>query len=373
MGMMTQARRRLALVLFAALAIPAAAMPFLPVRTVSQAENRSLARPPAWPSTLEEWRTAPRAIDAFVADHFGFREPLLHAGAALRETLGGQAASAKAVAGKSGWMFLTEGLLRSTGQEVDPARAADYAAFVCEAAGRLKAGGAQVAFSLAPSPAGIYPEAAPDWAGPAKRPTEYDLVLAGVRRCGVEAVDLRPVMVAAKGAGQAYRRLDSHWTLRGSLAAYDSLVEAFDRPDWRIDPASLRWGFADLDNGDLPRLAGQDARVEHVEIHDRTALPPGARKTPLAGLTYAAAQPFLVETGKPGPTVLIVGDSFTADPLPPYFAPFAGRVAWAHQDKCRFDWRIVDRVKPDYVLILPAEREAVCDGARPEGFPALAK
>lgn len=366
--MMSPPRRPLALILLALLLIPALAAPFLPRQTISRAENRVLAPAPTAPRTLEDWRGLPKAIDAFVGDHFGFREPMMQAGGALKRKLGGEVGPAEAVDGRDGRMFLSEGLLRSTGQEVDPARVADYAAFVCAFDARLRAQGIRMVFGLGPSPAGVFPEAAPEWALPVKQPGEYEMILQRTRACGVATVDLKAALIAAKGTGQLYRTHDSHWSLRGSLLAYDRMVEALGRSDWVIAPETLKWRVTPLANGDLPRLAGRDPVTEDVEIHGRTDLPPGAVRTPLADLQAKLGQPFVVETGRPGPGVLVIGDSFTADPMPPYFAPFVGRVAWIHQDKCGFDWRVIERVKPDYVVLLPAEREAGCRG-RPLGWP----
>jgi hypothetical protein len=364
--LMTRPRRVLILAVLAVLVAPVIAMPFVPFKTVSLGENRRLAPAPALPTTAGEWRKLPRVLDAWLADHFGFRDPLMQAAGELQRKLGGEGAAATAVTGKSGQMFLVDGLLRSTGQELDPARAADYAAFVCEAKARLP--GVTVVASLAPSPAEIEPDLAPDWAGPPKSPTEYDLILKGLAQCKVTSVDLRPSLRAARAEGQVYRQLDSHWSLRGSLVAYNQIVGVMGRPGWRIDPKALSWGVVALDNGDLPRLAGQPQATERVEIHDATALPPGVARAPIPGLVSRSAPAFLIDTGKPGPTVLIVGDSFTADAMPPYFAAHVGKLAWVHEDRCAFDWRVVARVKPDYVVFLPAAREAVCGGARPAHF-----
>ncbi len=364
--LMTRRRRYLILAVLAVLIAPVLAMPFAPFKTVSLQENRRLAPAPTMPTTVSEWRKLPRVLDAWLADHFGFRDPLMQAASKLQRKLGGEGAAAAAVTGRGGQMFLVDGLLRSTGQEVDAARAADYAAFVCEAKAKLP--GVKLVASLAPSPAEIEPDLAPDWAGPAKSPTEYDLILADLAQCGVAAVDLRPVLRAARAEGQVYRQLDSHWSLRGSLMAYDQVVDAMGQPGWRIDPTALSWGVVALDNGDLRRLAGLPQAIEQVQIHDATVLPPGVARAPIAGLEARSAQPFLIETGKPGPTVVIVGDSFTADPMPPYFAAHVGKLAWVHEDRCTFDWRVMALVKPDYIVFLPAAREAVCGGARPAHF-----
>jgi hypothetical protein len=55
--------------------------------------------------------------------------------------------------------------------------------------------------------------------------------------------------------------------------------------------------------------------------------------------------------------------------MPPYFASAVGRFAWIHQQWCGFDWRVFDVVKPDYVIVMPADRWAACSkGRRPHNM-----
>jgi hypothetical protein len=57
---------------------------------------------------------------------------------------------------------------------------------------------------------------------------------------------------------------------------------------------------------------------------------------------------------------------YTQDFMPPYFAAHVGRIAWIHHRWRRFDWTVFDRVEPDYVVFMPADRFASCaKGARP--------
>jgi hypothetical protein len=369
MPLMQKGRRGLALALIVALAIPALSLPLMPAAQRSAAENRMLARAPAAPRTFSQWRTAPRAVDAFIADHFGFREDLIKRGAKLLKQLGGRTSRPLVAEGRNGRLFLNEGLLRSTGWETQPARAADFAAFICEADRRLNARGVPMTFAVAPSPAAIYPEDAPSWAVPAKGPTEYDLILADVRACGVTPVDLRPALRAAKASGQVYWRTDSHWTPRGALAAFDVLVAAMGRPDWRIDPATADWRAVPL-KGDLPRLSDVPAQDELIETTPLMSPPAGYQIVPITGVAAAPENPpTMIETGRPGPTVLVIGDSYAQRYIAYYMARFTGRVAWVHHQKCAFDWRVVDVVKPDQVLILPVDRFADCDsGTRPRNW-----
>ena len=78
----------------------------------------------------------------------------------------------------------------------------------------------------------------------------------------------------------------------------------------------------------------------------------------------------VVTTGKPGPTIMVIGDSFTAGYFPLMLSQHVGRAIWVHHHECGFDWKLIDRLRPDEVWWAPTERFLVCDpGARPIDFP----
>jgi alginate O-acetyltransferase complex protein AlgJ len=387
-ALMRTLRRPLALVVVALLTVPALGMSVADPRQVSRGENRRLAEAPSAPRTSEDWRRLPRALDAYLADHFAFRTPLLAASRRVERALGGRAGGKvaargavfsvistapgtsdaelpKAVTGRGGQMFLVQGLLQSTGQEIDPTRAGDFVDFVCRARDRRATRGIRLLAGMAPSPGEIIPEDAPDWAAPAGRLSEQDLILKGLARCGVDAVDLRPTLISAKPRGRLYRRTDSHWTPLGALLAYDHVVRALGRSEWQVDPSSLTWNPLTTTTGDLPRMLGAPPVPETVAAYDN-ALPAGVQRRALAGLESGGVGPWMAQMRNAGTSVLIIGDSYTdRDYFPPLFARFVARIAWTHMDNCHFDWRVMDRVKPDYVLILPVARNAHCDGDRP--------
>jgi hypothetical protein len=367
--MLSRTTRYLAPLLLGAFALPLLLMPTAAHRTVSEVENRALARAPALPRDHAGWRTLPRKIDAYFADHFAHRDILVRADLRVQKQFGGRPGPAKAVEGKGGWMFLSDGLLESTGQLLNPAQSDDYAAYICDIDGRLRRQGAKVLFTLMPSTGAIYPEYTPDFAGPPRRVTNYDRILSRVRACGVKAIDLRPDLRRAKAQGLVYKRTDSHWTERGSLVAYNAIVTAFGRPDWRYDVAPQTWDSRVISSGGLPALAGLPPRTERVPIHALFNRNETLTRLPIAGLAYTRRAPYLVETDPAGPGLLVVGDSFTVDDMPPLFADRVGRFVWVHQDGCAFDWNAVTTFKPDYVLIAPVEREARCHGRRPLHLP----
>jgi alginate O-acetyltransferase complex protein AlgJ len=365
MALMARPRRLLGVLILTMIAIPGLCIPFQRARIYSAAEYRKLAASPGWPQT-RTWAGWPKSVDRYLGDHFAFREALVKIG---NRTFGRVTGAPPSVLeGGHDRLFLFEGLLASTGHEVDTDAARDYASFACDLTDRLRAMGSRLVVSIAPSPADIYPEDAPDLAVPVYKPTNYDLIMAGLRGCHAAAVDLRPPLRAAKDLGQLYRRTDTHWTALGALIAYNRVVAAMGRPDFAIPPAGVRWTSATLLDGDLPRYAGRSPIPETVMSPDILQLPESARHTTLSGF-HAKLEPSSISSSVSGPTVLIIGDSFTAFYFPAYFAHFVSRVVWMHQEDCRFDWNVVASVKPDVVLLMPTERFARCpEQSRPVNY-----
>jgi len=81
----------------------------------------------------------------------------------------------------------------------------------------------------------------------------------------------------------------------------------------------------------------------------------------------------LITSGKEGPTIMVIGDSFTASYFPAMLSLHAGRAIWVHHHQCAFDWKLIDRFHPDEVWWTPTERFLVCDlGAHPLDFLGVA-
>jgi hypothetical protein len=116
-------------------------------------------------------------------------------------------------------------------------------------------------------------------------------------------------------------------------------------------------------------MAGLEPRPETLPIPESSQRLGGLPRTAVTGASAAAGPPFTIEGGGADQTVLVIGDSFTENPMPPLFLPHVKRFAWAHHEECAFDWAVIDKVKPDLVLIAPAEREVRCRGNRPKHMP----
>ena len=358
-SLLNAGRRFLAVVILALLAAPSLGMLLAPYETRSAPERRVLAPPPAVPTSGQALVLLPRRVDAWFADHFAWRGPLVEAALDADTQVGLKPRSAlQAVRGRGDWLLLYSGLLGATGGETRPAAAARYARFACDLEARTR-GHAQFLFAPAPGPVEIYPEALPDWV-PRGSPTQTDLVLRAASHCGLQPLDLRPALKAAKGLGQLYQHHDTHWTDLGAMLAFDAVAQRLRRP-WGIDPSKAPWRWRVNTDSDLIRLSG-DARLPPEPIPTFAPAPDFAMGPGRLGdLDHGVYKPGF-ESRPPGATVtvLVIGDSYTSDFVAPLFWRAGVALAWVHQAECGFDRRVLDRVRPDVILLMPSSRFAEC-------------
>jgi alginate O-acetyltransferase complex protein AlgJ len=361
--MLNSHRRYFAILAFALLATPLVVglvRPDPPAAILK--EGRYLAPAPTIPAARADWLTLSARIDAFLGDHFGLRQVLIRAHKDLTKPLLGFGNDTVLV-GRDGRLFYLgqEAVQQSAGLIVRDERVSDTVGLLARMNAALKARGIAFLVAVPPNAATIYSDDLPNWAQNRGRRTEYDLLLDGLAARGVRAVDLRPGLEAARSAGPVFYMHDSHWTPRGALAAFNAVVEADGRPDWRLDPGSALGPPEELEGGDLARMLGEDA----TETAEDLTLP--SARTEL--LTANPVSDFVGTLDRPGPTIMVFGDSFTQDYFPRMALQHAGRVVWLEHHKCGFDWKAIDRFRPDEVWWMPNERFLICDpGAEPADF-----
>jgi hypothetical protein len=275
--------------------------------------------------------------------------------------------NADALIGRDGRMFYqgNEMLRQSAGLVLRDGRVAEAADMLDAMRDALGGRGIRFLVAVPPNSSSVYQDDLPIWAQAQGRKTEYDLFLEDLAARGVKTVDLRPALKAVRAEGEAYLLYDSHWTARGALAAFNAVVEADGRPEWRLDAATAL-GPAEVTNErDIARILGlQDEVSEKAET--LTLASPGKDEA----LSEKIMPDHVITTGKPGPTIMVIGDSFTAGYFPLMLSQHVGRAVWIHHHQCGFDWKLIDRFHPDEVWWAPTERFLICDpGVRPIDFP----
>ena len=322
-------------------------------------EGRFLAPAPQMPWSRAAWLGLPRQIDAYLRDHFGLRQALIRAHKDLTKPLLSQG-GAEVLIGRDGRMFYlgSEMVRQSAGLVFRDQKVADSANQLAAMRDALQKRGIAFFVVVLPSTSSIYQDDLPNWAQAHGRKTEYDLFLEDLAARGIKTVDLRPTLRKTASEGKAYLLHDSHWTARGAIAGFNAAVEADSHPDWRVDPGSALGQPQEHKGGDLARMLGVEDDV--VETTEPLALPAVGKDE---NLSHDVMPTHMITTGKPGPTILVVGDSFTASFFPPMLTQHLGRAIWVHYDDsaCSFDWSLIDKYRPDEVWWAPVERALICD------------
>lgn len=330
---------------------------------VSEDEGRTLSPLPGWPRSPTQWNALPRDLDRFVADHFGLRTQLVRAHAALRYAVV-LPTDLRVLIGRDGFLFLNgDGTIeQTTGQLLREPAIATFADRAAELQKRLAATSARLLVAIPPNGSTINRARLPAWAATSPAVSEYDLMIKALAARGVAAVDLRPPLLAANAIHPTYRRTDTHWNRLGAMVAYNRVVEALHQPGWTIDAARVLRGFETVPGGDLARLLAVSASVTDEDaVIDLSPYRPTAL-TPRPIDTQFESGGDLIETGRAGPTVLVIGDSFTRGFWQEYFGLHAGKYIWIHHELCGFALDVVAREAPDIVILAPAERQMFCFG-----------
>jgi hypothetical protein len=361
MGLLAQHRRWWFVIALCILALPAVVQALQPRELVSDREARKLSPAPAFPQNLREMLALPRQLDAFLGDHFGLREPLVRTHALLRYAAVSPP-DLRVVYGRDNFLFFNgDGLMQqSMGLFLRKADIDKFADFAARLQTRLRAKNIQFLVTVPPNSATIMRAQLPVWAAAAPAISEYDLMMQALASRQVPAMDLRIPLRAANVSRQMYRPADTHWNKLGALIAYNAVAEALRRPAWVIDPARVFRGFENVPGGDLARMLGVSADVNDVDANiDLAAYAPLPLKTSAID-TQRDAGGDLTETGRKGPTVLILGDSFTQHYWRQYFALHAGRYIFMHHEYCGFVQNLVEGYHPDIVILAPTERVMFC-------------
>jgi alginate O-acetyltransferase complex protein AlgJ len=335
--------------------------------TLAPDENRALAPLPQFPRSLKDLKGWPGRFDAYLRDHFGFRDAIIRAHTWITQITQSQQGNSLVLLANDGWMFYRgEHMLeQSAGQIMRRASLEHTVDILADMNNLLAARGSKLIVASPPNSATIYFDKIDGWPRHPNEGTEYDVQMGLLTRRNIMAVDLRPVLQAERARGETYLQHDTHWNARGAITAFNAIAAKSGLREWRIDPLIALGPDTRLTGGDLARMLGI---ANYASELDRPFQIADSEK-----VTYSM-DPIVYEMrpkAPRGPTVLIIGDSFTDHRFPPMIAANGGRAIWIHHQFCRFDWQWVEKFRPDQVWYMPTERYFPCDPKRwPQGMPA---
>lgn len=329
-------------------------------------EGRKPAPVPSVPHSLDDLAALPNELDDYLHDHFGLRAQLIGWYAYLAKWLLAEGNQQVLVGRHNRMFYLGEDAVRqSAGLVRRESRVAETADFLAAMRDALSERGIKFLVASPPNAATIYQDDLPRWARSQGQTTEYDLFVADLTARGIKAIDLRPTMWAVRNKSPAYFLYDTHWTPRAALAGFNAIVEADGHSEWHMDADTALTPPTQRQGGDLARMIGVSDAV--AEPSRELALPSGSKVDQLAQPSAS----YVATSDKPGETIMIIGDSFTQGYFAPMLLKYVRRVVWQHHRGCGFDWKLIDRFRPDEVWWMPTERQFLCiPNARPDGFPS---
>ncbi len=366
--MLRHHRRWWVVVVMLLLATPMLAM-LLPLSAASGThdEDRALALPPGLPTTAKDWGSFPRRVDDYLQDHFGLRRILVLANGLIRDNVGN--GNDAVFVGRGGHLYYrSDDTLEQSAGVLNHGRwpwLASTADMLAEMQRILGPKGVKILVASPPNASTMEQRDLPGWARLQTRPTEYDHFLTLLAERGITAIDLRPVLADAARNAKSYYRHDTHWTPYGALRSFDAIAAADGHPDWEVPPSVVKPAARPLAGGDLARLLGVASVLSEPE--QEVDLPATADRRLLRGGQY---QTFVETAPHPGPTIMVIGDSFTDSYFLLPLLQHAGRIVWTHAQLCGFDWRWITQYRPAEIWYMPTERLLPCPpGTRPAGMP----
>lgn len=339
-------------------------------------EGRKLAPPPQLAGDLAELR---RQTDAYVADHFPARRHLITTLNFIRLKLG-VSGSDKVLIGREGWLYYNDGSLLGHARGVERQDEAHARRLLTSLQARVEFLDARDAAYLVVAPPvqeAIYPEFGPPWFR--LDPTRNSRAVADLAQQALPGrlLHLEPALVAAKAAGvTTFSRHDTHWTGDGAYAGYVAIMQALRAQGLQQPTRPLSDFTPNVTDPKRPRdLARMIGVTSFVPIHYRAYADPASprwKTTWLGDGRRDFTAPQVVDTGAAGkPVLLMQRDSFS-NALLPFLTGHFSRVVLTHIDDGFWRPELVDRFKPDFVILEVQEAglTAVLGPAPPPAQPS---
>ncbi len=211
------------------IAIPAVVMFSGDQKSISNEENRKLAKPPKFEPTFHSLQTFPAQFEAYFNDHFGLRSSLVKLYSNILVNIFNKSPKSLVAIGKKGWLFFAgdNELAAFMGYHpIPPETCHRWKQILEDRQNWLAAQGIHYLFVVPPDKSMVYPEYLPDRIQAKQQVSNLEIfntILASDPEFQ-GTVDLRVVLLAAKEKEIVYHKSDTHWNLAGAYAAYSAII-----------------------------------------------------------------------------------------------------------------------------------------------------
>jgi hypothetical protein len=330
--------------------------------TQSETEFRTFAPFPDVAWSVKRMKAFPREFEAYFNDHFGLRDLLLALHNSVKIDLG-VSPSPKVVLGKDQWLFYAgEGELDDhLGRiELTPKQLEQWRDYVVTVRDWLRARGVGYIFVVPPDKTSVYPEHLPTrYRNLEAYPTRLDQMETYLEtHSDLNILDLRPVLMAAKGGLPLYHRTGTHWNDYGGYVGYQALMAA---TPWRTQMLRVPENAFILQpltpGSDLARMTGVPDLYVGASVQRNPAVLNQylgcAQKLPNG---WYGREPLTTHCEGRSGRALVFRDSF-AIALIPYLSASVGtvRYIWERPTAGRLEQEVED-LKPDVVIEERVER-----------------
>jgi alginate O-acetyltransferase complex protein AlgJ len=333
-------------------------------------ENRAFAARPK----LEDLTKRPGfflfTLKSYIQDHFGFRSQLVSLHSTVSIDVLRCSPSANVLLGQDGWLFQANEQVIDDYRRVRPWSPEQLAAWVDVFETRRKwLADRDIAYylTIAPNTHTIHSENLPSRIRQVPdRPSRVDQLQLALASTPIRYVDARAALLeSAAEVGRLYHRTDTHWNDLGAFAAARSLLDRLrtDFPEAGITDltrSDFELTREPVPGGDLAGLIGRADTMTEEWFRLQPLQPRRAIFTPslaeqekhfrvLGDQSHTAVVP-----NHPGPTVVIMRDSFGTAILPFLAESFARtRFEWVDE---WFDEKAVEAERPSIVIQEITER-----------------
>lgn len=326
--------------------------------TVSLGEKRALAALPTFKEVVANPEGAPARVNAFLEDHFGFRDLLI--------VLYFRAINAldldperRALRGEDGWLFDNLDQSLAMHQGLLPLTDGDRASWVSALSRLRDACDAPFAVMFPPNKHTVYREYLSRFPPKTLIDSRRDELSAALRSKAIIVADPLPALLDAKRRRRLYYKTDTHWTAYGAYLGYESLMAALRGQGLKapvIDPARLHDGETVQLMGDLPPLLGEGSAAPEIApgwlVTDPSAVTGEER---LERYDFGSFEAVSMRIAVDGPRLLLIGDSFSTQ-MTPFLKESFSKITIVHHRNREALFELVQGCDHDALAFVAVER-----------------